>query len=350
VKIVVILSSLIAIGLLTSLSADPVATDPVGVIAQELTPGADNLVTIPLKTTPLFVGPVGEVMETSGDSLTFAIDSALQPDEDALASFFFVRFLNGAAQGKYFTILGNDQSTITIETLGDDLSTVAANDLIEINEYWTLGTLFPPSTQTAIVESTNILLSGRRSEILVPDLLGVGRNRAPRDIYYLVTDGWRKAGEAQTSFDNQVILPGTFIIIRQHADAGPRSFTLSGHVPMEHQAHYLFEESGIIHDNILTHGRPVGVRLADLGFGEEFKDSLSNLLSGRRDELLVWVNPAPRNPAPDAIFFRVDGVWRQSGVVGAADDFVIEPHMPFIVRKRPAPESRTALWTNQPVY
>lgn len=336
---------------LLPISAEPVSvtTDPVGVISFELTPGADNFVTFPLKSAPLYVGLSESAdFDSENDELVLVLDADIEGGDDSLADFYYVRFLDGDAEGKFFTIIANSIDSITLDTIGDDLSGVSAEDRFEVLEYWTLGTLFPPGEQDAIVESPNSFQ--RESRILLPDLAGSGVNRAAASTFYLLEgEGWRRVGSGQTSFNDQVLLPETFIIVRQPSGAGDRTFALSGHVPMGAHTLALFSESTGSQDNLLSHGRPIGLRLDELGLGEEFRDSPNAFQ--RVDRLLVWKNPSGVNPAPDNTFFRVEGEWRRVGGGSTSyDGFVISHNMAFIIRKEFESEPSTNFWTNLPTY
>jgi len=329
---------------LSNLSA--VETVPVGYITTDLIPGADNFVSVPLKAAPEFTGAVDST--TDGAGTLFIVNAQGSPDFEDFGGTHYIRFLDNAAEGKFFGISENGSSQLTIDSLGDDLSGVVQGDRFEIVKFWTLKELFDPATQDSLVVSTGNMPFQRGSQVLLPDIAGVGRNRAPKNSFFITSTEWRRSSDFSNA-DDVVLMPGTYFIVRQDADAGSKNLTISGTVPTEVLAAYVYEET-VDNDTLLTHGRPSEVRLDELGLGSEFVDSTGNLPFQRNDHLLVWENPTGRNPAPDSTYFRVGGEWRRSSDFSPANDVKIGPHTAFIIRKKGKASPVTKVWKNNPTY
>jgi len=323
-------------------------TDPVGYITSELTAGADNFVTVPLKSAPDFTGSVSTATAQGVDMYVITLAGAVNFSDDVFNDTHYLRFLDNAGEGKHFAILDTLSNSLIIDSLGDDLSAVMLNDRVEVVRYWTLAQLFDPATQESLVVSTGNLPFQRGSQVLLPDLQGVGRNKAPKNAFFITDTEWRRASDFSNA-DDVVLLPESYIIVRQDSAAGVRKLIVSGTVPTEKLTAYIYQET-VDNDTLLTHGRPNAMRLDQLGFGTEFSDSSGNLPFQRSDQLLVWFNPQGRNPAPDTTFFRVGGEWRRASDFSNADDFLLESNTAFIVRKKGQGTAVTKTWKNSPTY
>lgn len=321
-----------------------VSSAPMGGLTFELQPGIDNFVTVPLRADADFLGEVLSSVDLGSDQFRInAVGTDPFLGQDFTSSAYYVRFLSGAEEGKYFDILSNDDGSVTFDTLGDSLI-LSPGDTFHIVKHWTLAELFPPGTQTALTLSTGNLFFQRGSVVLIPGFDGAGINRSASGLYYITATEWRDADTFANS-DDVIIRPNSYFQVRQKSSYSVSTFTLSGTAPLETLSNYLFQETSA-NDNLLSHGRPVPIQLQDLDLGSEFVDSTGNLFFQRRDVLLVYSNTSSLNPSASKIFYRVGGQWRDAADFSVADTFEIDPNEPIIIRKIAGVSAETLLWTN----
>jgi uncharacterized protein (TIGR02597 family) len=242
---------------------------------------------------------------------------------------------------------------------------VAGDQAVLIAEYWTLDTLFPPAQATtdpattghAIVASTSGLASGRRTELLLPSLTGVGTNLAASATFFIFNNAWRRQGQAINSqFGGQVLYPDTLFTIRHPlAVTSPTTFRCVGDVELRNFTIPLRSRTDGRQDNFVALIRPVNVALDDLNLAgsNAFISSTSAIASGRRDELLVFNNAAAlRNKAASATYFHFNGAWRKQGQAATLDfgRDEIPAGAGFLIRKFQTTTGETVFWTNQPGF
>lgn len=345
-------STLVLAALAVSLASFPLSaetTDPVGAVVVDLTEGADTIVSIPFTDNPAFVGVVDTVTDLGSDLYQIGLNGTVQAgDANGFANLYYVRFSSGSANGKYFTVSASTTTSVTIDSIGDDLSGLAQSDGLSVYSYHTLASIFPPATQDSLVVSGGNLGFQRGSEILLPERSGTGINRAPTLKYFVTSTEWRDTVNFANS-DNVILFPDTYMVIRQKSGAGSKSFVMHGSVPMNNHNINL-QASTVSTDNYVSVGRPVDTRLDELGLGTEFVDSGGNLGFQRADELLVWENPSGINPAPDKKFFRVAGEWRVTTDFSASNDYIVPAGAAIIIRKKAQGTEETLFWNNSPNY
>jgi len=262
--------------------------------------------------------------------------------------------LTGAKAGMYYTILVNATGALTIDLAGDNFSGVVNGDGFAISKYWTLGTLFPPATQTTIIASTSTAGPGRRTEVLIPDILGNGTNLAANKKFFINAGVWKESTAGLPVSDNFVLIPDTyFIVCHNHASIiAATTFTASGIVELNPVSLPLATLTNGKQDNPITTGRPVPIKLKDLDLisSSAFVGSSGTAGPGRRDELLVFDNSvATVNRSPSAIYFynTTTSNWRQATVgFPVADDVEIAPSSALLVRKYQTASGATAAWTH----
>jgi uncharacterized protein (TIGR02597 family) len=238
---------------------------------------------------------------------------------------------------------------------------------LEVIKFWTLSELINPAspatttdaatTTTAVVASTSQLASGRKTELLIPNLVGVGINLAPSTTYYVNAGIWKKQGGGATNFGADQLWPDTYFIIRQ-PNISPTvslNYTATGEVEVDKFNVGLGARATGLQDNFIALPRPVDVTLDALGLGgtSAFLTSTSQLASGRKDELLVFNNAAiGRNKAPATTYYFNGGIWKKQG--GGATNFgtdVIKAGTGFIIRKFAVGGSgQTDNWKNPASY
>lgn len=331
--------------------AQSAVTVPVGFNSITCLPHSDTICSVPFNSEVAFQGVLLHSPSINAGAVTLTPSTAVSWIPNQFQTIYFVRFISGAMSGMYFQVSANAAGTLTVDPAGEDLSTVLAGDQFKLCKFWTLGTLFPPATQTTIVPSTGNIGPQRRTEILFPNTSGAGINLSASIICFLVDNHeWRDAS-GFTNADNYILYPDTYFIVR-HAKAAisnPTTYTITGSVELKDVSAILATRLAGQQDNFVSHGRPVDIKLKDLGLSSSaFIDSASNLGPARRDQLLIFSNDVAKiNRSASAIYFRVGGQWRNASGFVAADDDIMPAGSGFIIRKYAAAGSGV-IWTNNP--
>lgn len=323
-------------GAVTDVSSSVVAqTATYGGTIVDVLAGSDSYWGVPLRAATGYEGEL-ESAVTSGDGVQLALSGRDAFPRDGWANHYYVRFRDGAHAGEYYTITANEAGTVTVDTLGGDLAGLQPGDGVGIAKYTTLADLLPPETQDSIISSTGNFPFQRKSELLFPDLTGVGVKRAPSRIFYIAGGQWRESKAGFPAADDVVVLPEQFVILRQPATAGSRTLRVTGVVEAGTVASFVFTEADQDNDNYFTQSRPVPVSLAQLSLEGAFTASTGNFPFQRRDELLVWDNEEQaQKKAPSRIYYRVGSNWRES-VAGfpTRNDLTLAPGAAFAVRRK----------------
>jgi uncharacterized protein (TIGR02597 family) len=279
----------------------------------------------------------GSVITVSGSPAWTA--GTLAPGADT----YYVRLTSGALKGHFFTITANDAGSVTVDSAGLDLSTVAAADTLEIAPYWTLATLYPAGDAgTTFIASSSPLV--RQTELLFYDASGTGINRSPTALYYFYNGAWRKVGAAvSTSFDNTLIYPDTYFIQRNKADA--TTVVLTGRVQPSFVSTILEGTASTQNDNYIALTYPSDVTLARTGLASS-GFTASNSPLNIADRLLLF-DPAGTgyNRSPSAIYYYYNNGWRKVGAsisTDYSDSVTIPAGTGFIVRK--AANAASSTW------
>ena len=347
-----------------AMAATTAYTNPVGYVSQPCAANSDTIVGVPLRSAPVAAGALSvdpDTTTTPGSAiLTIAGTPGFTPS--AFAAVDYVKFNSGAGAGQWFTVTANDATTITVNLNGGTIAAAAA-DTLEVIPFWTLATLFDPTTATtdpttttnAIVASTSTLAAGRRTQILVPNFAGVGTNLASASIYYINGSIWKKIGDGNTSHNADQLWPDTYFTIRNPAAVtSATTYTVSGSVEPYAISVPLVTQATIAQDNFVALPRPIDTTLNALNLGGTagFMTSTSTLAAGRRDQLLVFDNAAAIiNKATSAIYYYNGGIWKKVG--GGTADFgtdVIPAGAGFMIRKYQSGTGATSPWSNTPGY
>lgn len=323
---------------------DEAIAPAMGSMAFDLQPGIDNFVTVPFRASPEFQGTVLNAVDLGSDLFRITAEGGTPFESKDFADLYYVRFLSGSSEGKYFDIVSNNDDQVTFDTGGDNPLSISVGDTFHIVRHWTLAELFPPGVQTALNNSTGNLPFQRGSVVLMPNLAGLGINRAPNQSFFITSTEWRRASDFSNADDTSVY-PNAFFLVRQRATYASSVFFHSGVATVEPQVNYLIQET-FAHDNLLTHGRPIPLALSSLELGSEFVDSTGNLPFQRQDTLLVWSDTSSLNPSPNISFFRVGGQWRRVSDFSNADDFEIGADEAFIIRKSGRSPAEILTWQN----
>ncbi len=340
----------------SSLRAQSVMTDPVGVVNLTIKGNSDTLLAVPLTLVPSYTGKVSAT--ASGGTDLYNLTAAGTPgwSADQFAGFYYVRFTSGAKNGMYYTITANTSGQLTLHTAGDDLSGVAANDTFKVFKYWTLGTLFPPaSAGTAanpLTASASSSPLARRSEILVVNPNAPGINASAAATYYFTAAGWYAAGSNQVAND-VVLYPDNPFTVRQSASlTADVVWSSTGAVALSSLALPLLTQATGFQDNAIALVRPVDLKLSELGLDAVFTQSANTSPLARRDELLVFDNTvAGLNKSAAKVYYRTSNSWRRAGADAVvADADVLRAGDAFMIRKYQSGTGATVVWTNIPTY
>jgi uncharacterized protein (TIGR02597 family) len=350
-----------------------VVSEPIGHHRVPCLTNSDTIVAVPFRKEGSLQTALTATPSVVGSTATLSVAATLTAGQ---LSKHFVKIIDGGSKdGSWFNITGNSENTITLDLNGDSLTGVASGAAILIVEYWTLDTLFPPASATtswtetptgsgnwvqnghAVVASTSGFQSGRRSEIIIPNLMGVGVNLSSLSSFYLFNGGWRKQGQLATSnLGGEIIYPDQYFTIR-HSQSVARNtiFQTFGEVEMRGFAIPLNSSTTGKQDNYIGLLRGVDLTLDQLTLGgtSAFVSSTSGFSSGRKDELLVFDTAlAAQNRATSATYYYFDNAWRKQGLaatVNAGTD-IIPSGVGFLVRKSQTSDGATSFWKNLPSY
>lgn len=342
------------------LSAQSVTSEPFGFNKVTCLANSDTIVGVPLRKEGSQSSKLASAPLINGDAATLTL-TATNLTPDALTKHY-VKFNSGTKDGCFYDITGNTANTVTINLNGDNLTGATTGDAVVIAEYWTLDSLFPPALATtdptttghAIVASTSRFASGRLTEVLLPDLVGVGTNIAPIQTFFIYNGAWRKQGQAITSdFGSSILYADTYFIVRHPAAVtSSTTFRCLGEVELGNISIPLSTNAAAYQDNFIALPRPVAVTLDSLALvPEAFVASTSRFASGRKDELLVFNNIVNAfNKAPDVTYYYFNGAWRKHGQDYTVDFGLdtIPAGVGFLIRK--APNASTIFWKNPPNY
>ena len=344
--------------------AETAYTTPVGYVTQTCKADSDTYVGLPVRPSAAAAGALSAAPDstTVSGSAILSLSGNSGFTVNAFANTHYAKFKSGAASGKWFVITANTASSITVNLTGASLI-AAPTDTLEVIKFWTLATLFDPAAATtnaattpnAIVASTGTSPGTRNTQVLIPDLSGVGTDLSPTETYYVHAGIWKKVGGGATSFNDYQLWPDTYVLVRNPvAVTIDTKYIISGEVDTTNFEIPLRTAAASQQDNFVALVRPVDVTLNALNLGGTlaFLDSTSTAPGGRRDQLLVYdTATVEHDKAPAKTYYRFSGQWRKVG--GGAADFgtdVIPAGNGFIVRKYQAVGGPTYKWLNTPSY
>ena len=261
---------------------------------------------------------------------------------------YYVRIESGALEGKYFDITNNTTTTLALNLKGGSLTGLAANDQISVVPYWTLGSVFANGNGIHLSTST----IARKTEVIIPDLTGLGINLSSSATYYYYTNAgtvvWRKTVDANTH-DDDVFQPNTYLVIR-HKIATNTTFTSFGDVVLTKVNIPLLVNTTNKQDNFVGLPRPINVSLNDAGLITSGAFASSSSTISRRDELLVFDNAETNfNKASLATYYYLSSQWRRVGdTTDYAASNIFVSGAGYILRK--ASTNVIPNWTNAPTY
>lgn len=328
------------------------ATPPAGFITLSLLGNSDTFVSMP------FVRPAASaptVVSYSGNIVTVALPTGQAWTSNQFvyvqgsqSNNYYARFASGALNGAIFAITANDTNTLT---LYGDLSGVVANDLIYVEPYWSLNSIFPGGQGVNISQ----FAGNRNTEVLIPDLTSAGVNLSAAKIYYFNAGIWKQLGQGATDYGDDIIQPNTYFVVRHNVSTNTTLYAAGAaiasdiSIPLSLPVNTPSSPSAK-QDNYIGLMRPVTLSLdaSQLISSGAFVPSL--VPGNRIDELLVFDNTvAAKNKSSSSVYYYWGNAWRRVGagtnIVGS--DNVFTPGTGVILRKG---TNATAVWTNNPGY
>lgn len=340
----------------TGLNAEVTAvTDPVGFMTIDTPQGSDTIIAAPFTKAPVFQG-----LASSVNSFTVTFNPS--PDFGDLTSMpHYVQAATGGKAGVIFDIASNTSNTITLVDNGISPADLA-NSSVKVIPYWTLGQLYPATDQGVSFTPSGVLGPLRRTQILFPNVLGTGINRSPSTTYYFVTNAstpldpvvsyWRSTGSGTNNVNNTAILPDSYFIVRNPTNAASGlKTTIVGSVNVGPSVVQLDSTGGSPNDNNVSLGRPVDIKLDELGIIESgaFMQSTSTLGPTRRDQLMIINNDTfGFNKSPSTTYYYVTNQGWKSTATGTNDvgTNIIKSATGYIIRKASQNPVGSTFWTN----
>lgn len=356
------------------LSAEVVLSQPLGFNQIPCLANSDTIVGVPFRKegsrstvtsgAPLAVDGQPDQREIPLSSLTLT-PSAL--------TLHYLKFNNGTHDGRWYDIIDNSATSVTIDLNGDNIDTVASGDAVVIAEYWTLDTLFPPAEATtdwtedpenpgtwvpnghAIVASVGTRAFERRTELLFPNTAGSGINRSSIASYFIFNNQWQQVNGDGSNAGSVIIYPDAIKIIRQRAVIShPTLYRCSGEVLATNFSIPLHTQIDGPRDTFVGLPRPVDLTLSELNLWESgaFVQSVGTRAFERRDELLIFDNSnAALNKSSAVSYFHNGTSWLAVGDNATNRDMDIIPAgAGFIIRKHQTAGGETAFWNNSAPY
>jgi uncharacterized protein (TIGR02597 family) len=235
----------VAAALLSALIAVPAGATVMG-YNKVVVPGlSDAKITVPFTEHE-----DGEFTADAVDSgtgvITVTADPALTPDE--FAADFYVRFVDGDAEGLWSTIIANGTGSITVENPAV-LAYAAAGDTLRVYKHHTVKTMFPAGMYNVSH------MQGTQVFIYENDLADMKDNPSSSASALCAGRGVWVGGGA-----NSVLTPETQFIVRNQA-VTPLTVITQGVVP-DYNVSMLIAPSG---DLVIGSGYPVPVSLSAAG-------------------------------------------------------------------------------------
>lgn len=345
-----------------------VYTTPAGYTTVQCKANSDTIVGLPLRQSSAYSGTLSAAPDTASvpGSAVLSLSGTPGFTVNAYANSYYVKFANteptpAAGDGQWFTITANTAGTLTVDLNGGTIAAVSGARL-EVLKFWTLNELFPlaRSTTSAATTGTAIVATADVDEImtqvLIPNISGVGINLAPTNTYFLMSgSGWKRFGSSiGTDFGNTFLWPDVYFIIRNPSAVGASTnYTVSGECEMGKMVIPLSTRIAGQQDNFVGIPRGVDVTLNQLNLGGTSSFVTTTDVDDIQDQLMVFNNAsAVQNRAPSATYYYYNGAWRKFGQ-SAASNFgtdVISVGSGFMIRKAPTNDGATHFWINAANY
>lgn len=278
-------------------------TTPVGYVTLDVPANSDTNIGQPLNRGVAFAGVAtsvaGSVVNVAAGSLTenqFVYSSPTQPNN------YYLLAVGGALGGRYFDVVSNTTSSLTLDNGAVDISGITNFKVIP---YWTLGTLFPAGagvgTTTDIFEPNGLVL------FKDPAAIGVDRPTAVAMFHYTGTDeqgtGWYNNDDLSLGLQNDLIIDPS-MVSRVRNGGAAKQVVVTGEVPASAVATPIATAASAT-DNYLAVQFPLDVTLAGSGLSAVMKASTD--IFEPADLLLIYDDLANGvdKPASAAYFYYV---------------------------------------------
>jgi len=340
-----------------SVMAETVLSARFGVNQITCPAASDTHLSVPFLRLPVrFSGVVEQVNGTDQGDVTLSPSIEVSWTSSEFVGSYYLRVLTGDLRGHWFDITENTESAVTVERSAVGDLQFKQGDRFIILRHWTLDSLFPPTEQTTIHESSGDLPFQQSTNVLLPDLNGEGIDLPAKWICYLTSEGWKQSAPEFPAAGDLVIPPGSTLIVRHPGGVENTVFMPNGQVLMQEDALLLYASHEAAQDNEVALHRPVASKLSESGLeAPAFQESAGHDAGTRADELLIFDNSATGfNKPAGQVFYRFEGAWYEDGGLGdanpVADDVLaLQPATGMLIRK--APSSRgTATWLNTATY
>ena len=347
------IAAIVLAGTIASSHAQNATTDPVGFVTVDIPQNSDTLLSAPLTQPPVYSGSVST---RSG----FTVSVSPSPSWSTFSGPHYLQVGDGSQAGMIFDIANNTSDTLTIVDNGIEPTGLASGTTFKIVPYWTLGMLFPASSANAsYTPSTSTSGSGRRTQILFPNIVGTGANRAPSSIYFSFNGTWRNTASPSLSANDTPILPDSYFIVRNPSTAADGlKLTVAGAVSVTPIAVPL-DSAATTNDNYVSISRPLDITLDNLGLvntgnltASPFTASVGTSGGTRRDQLMVFNNSATGfNKSPSAIYYYLStnstSGWRSTSNSTADAGNTILPAGSAVLIRKSAGVAPTKFWKNE---
>jgi uncharacterized protein (TIGR02597 family) len=270
------------VALVSSAKAVTVATPPAGCVRLEASGGRDTWLSLPLVRRSEFVGRISSVgaATITVNASPFGVN-AYAPSS---TGSYQVQFVTGNLAGLCYKIVSNTASSLTIATLGDDLTahslgavdTGANSDMVRIRPSWTIGDLFGPANGGLLLNpvtdaSAAIYTAG--DAVLLPDHQSFGTEKSYAATIVFAGETWRQLGQPNSDYRAAELFAGAPFVLRRQEGEAFSTFLVG----------YVAQEPGVIRFPALPAGgeidvpaalfRPVNTRVADAGLALAFEGS-----------------------------------------------------------------------------
>jgi uncharacterized protein (TIGR02597 family) len=290
---------------------------------------ADNVVTIALPNSQTWIS--NQFVYVSGSQ----------------SNTYYARFASGALDGSIFPVTANDTNSLTLDLNSGSLSGVVANDLIYLEPYWSLNSVFP----AGVGVNASPTIGNRNTEILMPDLTSAGINLSAAKIYFFHANIWKQVGQGSVDHGDDIIQPNTPFVVRHNVSTNTTLINagnaIAANIALELN---IPPDASSKQDNYIGLMRPVTLSLDDSELISSGAFTPSPVPGSRTDELLVFDNTSTaKNKSSSSVYYYWNGAWRRVGAGGTVvgSDPVFTPGTGIILRKG---TNAPATWTNTPSY
>lgn len=313
-------------------------------------------------TTSLVVGDILTINGTnypisaiaSNGSLTLGRNYTDTTANGTVISGLSILYDHSPKEGNFYTITGNDATSVSVNLNGDTLSNVVVGTAVKIIPYWTLGTLFPGGQ--GVLTSPSI--GSQPTQILLPDSLSQGIDLVPTQTFYYFNGAWRKVGSGfgTISWNDQILYPDLYFVVRNNTSTGT-TFTPAASVVTSKLAIPLAtsNQGSLQQDNFVTIQRPVPVSLNNSGLiaSKAILPSPGPFVSVLTDQVLVFADSATPviDRVPTATYYYYNSAWRKVGSGPALDvgaDLI--PAAAGVIIRKGNGTGNTVTWSTPPNY